>query len=175
MRKEKYLALYTGVYSRPRLARTLAVTDTVITYLTVAVYGFFLGYLSFGDLVLGLQFLAVTATPFVIITIMRRVINAPRPYEAFEHDALAQIKKSGKAGHAFPSRHVASSFIIGSALCFIHLPAGISLIAGISLMALGVILGACRVLLGRHFIRDTVVGGILGGIAGVVGMLITMI
>ena len=169
MRKEKYLALYTGVYSRPRLARTLAVTDTVITYLTVAVYGFFLGYLTFGDLVLGLQFLAVTATPFVIITIMRRVINAPRPYEAFEHDALAQIKKSGKAGHAFPSRHVASCFIIGSALCFIHLP------AGISLMALGAILGACRVLLGRHFIRDTVVGGILGGIAGVVGMLITMI
>lgn len=169
MRKEKYLALYTGVYSRPRLAKTLAVTDTVITYLTVAVYGFFLGYLIFGDLVLGLQFLAVTATPFVIITVMRRVINAPRPYEAFEHDALAQIKKSGKAGHAFPSRHVASSFIIGSALCFIHLP------AGISLMALGVILGACRVLLGRHFIRDTVVGGILGGIAGVVGMLITMI
>lgn len=169
MRKEKYLALYTGVYSRPRLAKTLAVTDTVITYLTVAVYGFFLGYLTFGDLVLGLQFLAVTATPFVIITIMRRVINAPRPYEAFEHDALAQIKKSGKAGHAFPSRHVASSFIIGSELCFIHLP------AGISLMALGAILGACRVLLGRHFVRDTVVGGILGGIAGVVGMLITMI
>lgn len=169
MRKEKYLALYTGVYSRPRLAKTLAVTDTVITYLTVAVYGFFLGYLTFGDLVLGLQFLAVTATPFVIITIMRRVINAPRPYEAFEHDALAQIKKSGKAGHAFPSRHVASSFIIGSALCFIHLP------AGISLMALGAILGACRVLLGRHFLRDVTVGVVLGVISGVGGMLITMI
>ena len=175
MRKEKYLALYTWVHSRPRLARTLAVTDTVITYLTVAVYGFFLGYLVFGDLITGLRFLAVTATPFVIITLVRHLINAPRPYEVFEHDALAQIKKSGKAGHAFPSRHVASVFIIGSALCFVCLPAGISLIAGISLMALGAILGACRVLLGRHFVRDTVVGGILGVISGVGGMLITMI
>ena len=169
MRKEKYLALYTGVYSRPRLAKTLAVTDTVITYLTVAVYGFFLGYLTLGELVLGLQFLAVTATPFVIITIMRRVINAPRPYEAFEHDALAQIKKSGKAGHAFPSRHVASVFIIGSALCFVCLP------VAIPLLVLGFVLAACRVALGRHFLRDVTVGVVLGVISGVGGMLITMI
>ena len=169
MRKEGYLALYTGVYSRPRLAKALAVTDTVITYLTVAVYGFFIGYLVFGNTVLGLQFLAVTATPFVIVTIMRRVINAPRPYEVIEHDALATLKSGGKQGHAFPSRHVASSFIIGSALLFISPP------VGISVMALGAVLGFCRVALGRHFLRDVIVGAVIGGIAGTVGMLITMI
>jgi membrane-associated phospholipid phosphatase len=169
MRKEKYLALYTWVHSRPRLARTLSVTDTVITYLTVAVYGFFLGYLVFGDLITGLRFLAVTATPFVIITLVRHIINAPRPYEVFEHDALAHLVQSGKKGHAFPSRHVASVFIIGSALCFVCLP------VAIPLLVLGFVLAACRVALGRHFLRDVTVGVVLGVISGVGGMLITMI
>ena len=170
MRKEKYIALYEGVYSRPALAKALSVLDTVITYLTVAVYGFFLGYLLFGDnTVRGLHFLAVTATPFVIVTLMRRIINAPRPYEVFEHAALAPLKSKGKSGCSFPSRHVASSFIIGSALCFVMWP------VGVAIMTLGLILGFCRVALGRHFVRDVIVGGIIGGIAGTVGMLITMI
>ena len=169
MRKEKYLALYTRVYSRGGIKTALTVTDALITYLTVAVYGFFLGYLVFSDLVAGLHFLAVTATPFIIITLVRHLVNAPRPYEVFEHDALAPLKQNGKKGHSFPSRHVASVFIIGSALCFICLP------VGIPLLALGLVLAACRVLLGRHFLRDVTVGVVLGVISGVVGMLITMI
>ena len=169
MRKEKYIALYEGVYSRPALAKALSVLDTVITYLTVAVYGLFLGYLLVGDTVRGLHFLTVTATPFVIVTLMRRVINAPRPYQVFECDALAPLLQNGKRGHAFPSRHVASSFIIGSALCFVMWP------VGVAIMTLGVLLGICRVALGRHFVRDVIVGGVIGGIAGAVGMLITMI
>ncbi|MBR5449054.1 MAG: phosphatase PAP2 family protein [Clostridia bacterium] len=170
MRKEAYLALYTGVYSRPRLAKALAVISTVITYITVAVYGFFLGYLIFGDdTVRGLQLLAVTATPFVIVTLMRRIINAPRPYEVLECEALAPLSEVGRKGSSFPSRHMASSFIVGSSLCFIYLP------AGIAVMSLGILLGFCRVALGRHFLRDVIVGGVIGGIAGTVGMLITMI
>ena len=174
MRKEAYLALYTGVYSRPWLAKALAVISTVITYITVAVYGLFLGYLLYKDLlykdtVRGLQFLAVTATPFVIVTLMRRIINAPRPYEVIECEALAPLSEVGRKGSSFPSRHMASSFIVGSSLCFICLP------AGIAVMSLGILLGFCRVALGRHFLRDVIVGGVIGGIAGTVGMLITMI
>ena len=169
MRKETYLALYTGVYSRPRLAKALAVASTVITYITVAVYGLFLGYLLYRDTVRGLHFLAVTATPFVIVTLMRRIINAPRPYEVLECEALAPLSEVGRKGSSFPSRHMASSFIVGSSLCFIYLP------AGIAVMSLGILLGFCRVALGRHFLRDVIVGGVIGGIAGAVGMLITKI
>ncbi len=166
MRKEKYLSLYTAVYSRRGLSGALHASSEIITYLTVAIYGIFIGYTAVDNLALCLSFLAVTATPFVAVTVMRRVINAPRPYEVFECDPLSELKKKSKSGSSFPSRHVASSFIIGSALCF-ELPA-----VGIATLALGVVLGVCRVLLGRHFIRDVIVGAVIGGISGSVGMLI---
>ncbi len=166
MRKEKYLSLYTAVYSRRGTIKFLSVLSEVITYLTVAAYGLFIGFCAVDNLPLCLSFLAVTATPFVAITLMRRAINAPRPYEVFECDALSSLKEKGKSGSSFPSRHAASSFIIGSALCFTA-PA-----AGVVILALGVLLCVCRVLLGRHFIRDVVVGAVIGGISGTLGMLI---
>ena len=169
MRKESYLALYTAVYSRRTLARILHILSEAATYLTVAAFGCFIGYTAVKNLTLCLSVLAVTATPFVAITLMRKIINAPRPYEAFEHEALAKLKEKGRRGCAFPSRHVASAFIIGSALCFILPP------VGISILALGVVLGVCRVALGRHFIRDVITGAAIGGISGTVGMLIVNI
>ncbi len=166
MRKEKYLSLYTAVYSRRTLSGILRVLSEVITYLTVAAYGVFIGFCAVKDTPLCLSFLAVTATPFIAVTVMRRVINSPRPYEVFECEELSYLKEKGKRGSSFPSRHVASSFIIGSALTFVVPP------VGIVILALGALLGACRVLLGRHFIRDVIVGAAIGTLSGVIGMLI---
>lgn len=169
MRKEGYLALYTAVYSRRGLAKFLTVLSEAATYLTVAAFGCFLGYTLVKNLALCLSVLAVTATPFVAVTLMRKIINAPRPYEVLDHGAIEHLNQKGRRGCAFPSRHVASAFIIGSAFCFILPP------VGIAILALGVILGVCRVALGRHFIRDVVVGAVIGGISGTVGMLIVNI
>ena len=39
-------------------------------------------------------------------------------------------------------------------------------------MALTVILGAARVLLGIHFIRDVIAGGLIGIVSGIIGLLV---
>ena len=166
MRKENYIKMYTAVYKKPHLSVFLNALSLVITCLTVLTYSAFAVYFAITDTLFGIKLITVSAIPFFAVTLMRRVIDAPRPYQIFECEGLAPLTEGGKRGDSFPSRHVASSFIIGSAFTFI-LPW-----VGITLMALGVILGACRVLLGRHFLRDVIVGAIIGGISGAVGMLI---
>lgn len=169
MSESKYLKMYDAVYSRKWLVTLLNIVRWAITALTIVTYGWFLGYSVVKDLMLSVYLLVVTAVPFIAVSVMRRIINAPRPYEVFDCDALLAVKLSGGAGRSFPSRHVASVFIIGSAFTFV-VP-----YVGIILMCLGILLAACRVLLGIHFIRDAIVGAIIGGASGVIGMLIVNI
>lgn len=169
MSETKYLEMYGAVYSRKWLVTLLNVIRWVITALTIVTYGWFIGYSFVKDLKLSIFLLVVTAVPFIAISVMRRIINAPRPYEVFDCEALLPVKVSGGSGRSFPSRHVASVFIIGSAFTFV-VP-----YVGIILLCLGVVLAACRVLLGIHFLRDAIVGAVIGGAAGVIGMLIANI
>ena len=101
--------------------------------------------------------------PFVALTVMRLVINAPRPYELLE---FYEKKPKNKSGRSFPSRHVFSVFVIGTVM----IPT--SAFLGAALLVLGAALGAMRVLLGVHFIRDVVAGALIGVLSGVVGLLV---
>lgn len=158
--------MYAAVFSRPKLAKFLNVSYWVVTIFTMMAFGWYVGYEFIKDTMLSVYLLVITAIPFIAVTVMRKVINAPRPYEVFDCEELEYLRELGRKGQSFPSRHVASSFIIGSALCFAELH------AGIIVLALGVLLAVLRVLLGRHFIRDVIVGAVIGGIAGSVGMII---
>ena len=170
MKKESYLSVYRAVYSRPWLATSLEVLSLTVTALTVLVYSCTLAYMAvLVDALLALKYLAVTAIPFLLVTLVRHIINAPRPYEVFDCEYLLPLRERGRGAHSFPSRHVASSMIIGASLTFV------CPWVGALLMILGIALGACRVLLGRHFLRDVLAGGVIGAISGVVGMLIVNI
>ena len=163
---EKYLKIYSAVYSRPRLKTFLSALYWVATVTVVGGYGWYIGYNFIRDFLLSVYLLVVTAVPFVAVSIMRKVINAPRPYEVFDCDELDTLREYARRGTSFPSRHVASAFIISSALTFV-IP-----LLGIIILCLGVLIAVLRVLLGRHFIRDVIVGAVIGGIAGTVGMLL---
>ena len=169
MSETKYLKMYGEIYSRPRLVTLLNVVRWSITVLVLITYGWFIGYSLVKDLRLSIYLLVVTAVPFLAVSIMRKIINAPRPYEVFDCDALIPLRVSGRGGCSFPSRHVTAIFVIGSAFTFV-VP-----YVGIIILCLGIVLAACRVLLGIHFLRDAIVGAVIGGIAGVVGMLIYQI
>ena len=93
---------------------------------------------------------------------MRHVLDLPRPCNVFEIDFLP----SKKQGKSFPSRHVFSAFSIGTALCFVALP------LGVTTLILGVASAICRVCLGNHFIRDVIAGALIGVGCSVIGMLI---
>ena len=93
---------------------------------------------------------------------MRRVINAWRPYQTYDLDALITSAPHRKSGSSFPSRHVFSSFLIGM-IAFGYVP-----VLGVITLALGLVLAVSRVCLGIHFIRDVVCGALIGIVSGTV-------
>ena len=104
-------------------------------------------------------YLFVPASGFVILTLLRKKINAPRPYEVWE---IVPLLDRDSPGQSMPSRHVFSATIISMAC--LHA----SLIVGFILLILSVFLGLVRVLGGVHFPKDAVVGYICGLVCGVI-------
>ena len=120
-------------------------------------------HLATSDLIDALLTVAVSGVPFIILTMVRGFINAPRPYEliGFYKDSPPK----GKCGKSFPSRHVFSIFLIAT-LTFTHLP-----VLSLILLVLGAALAVSRVLLGIHFMRDVIAGALSGVASGVIGLL----
>ena len=125
---------------------------------------FVFGVLLFSSELRAAMTLAVlAAVPFLALTLIRYLCNAPRPYELISFYAIPPKKKKGKS---FPSRHVFSAFLI-AVLAFPTLPVLSSV-----LLLLGVALAVSRVLLGIHFIRDVLAGAVIGAISGAIAHLI---
>ena len=160
--KNKYEKVLYRVYSDEGLAETLRVGSLAIV--AISVYLFFthcLKLLESSPIYL-IETLIITGVPFVALTVMRLMINAPRPYELLE---FYEKKPKNKAGRSFPSRHVFSVFVIATVM----MPT--SAFLGSLLAVLGVALAVMRVLLGVHFIRDVAAGAAIGVISGVIGLL----
>lgn len=107
-----------------------------------------------------LRCVLVPGVSFAAVTLVRRWINAPRPYEALEIDPI--IHKDTK-GQSLPSRHVFSMFVI--AVTYLWIQPWM----GVILLLLGVVLAVLRVLGGVHFPRDVLVGALCGIGSGLVG------
>lgn len=107
--------------------------------------------------------LAVSAFGFVLVSVVRRIINAPRPYEKYD---FYEVLPKQKCGSSFPSRHVFSAFIIGT-LAFAASP-----FLAIPALLMGLLMAVCRVLLGIHYIRDVAVGALVGAVLGIIGIII---
>ena len=125
-----------------------------IVYLTLLVTTYFQE--GFGKQVLIYVF--ISATGFVILSLLRKKINAPRPYEEWD---IKPLLDRDSPGQSMPSRHVFSATIISMAC--LHA----SLSVGVILLILSVFLGLVRVLGGVHYPKDVVVGYICGLVWGV--------
>jgi membrane-associated phospholipid phosphatase len=170
--KEQYVpknrfekALY-SVYKNDTLNPILHVLSYAIVALTAYAFIWRTVNLIVSDIWQAVWLLLVTGVPFVLVSIARRLINAPRPYELLE---FYQQKPKAKCAQSFPSRHVFSVTVIG--VCLIPW----SLFVGIGILLLGVALASIRVLLGIHFIRDVVAGAAIGVLSGVIGLLLNHI
>lgn len=105
-----------------------------------------------------LMYVFVPASGFVILSLLRKKLNAPRPYEVWE---IVPLLDRDSPGQSMPSRHVFSATIISMA-CLHD-----SLIVGFILLILSVFLGLVRVLGGVHYPKDVVVGYACGLVWGV--------
>ena len=126
-----------------------------IVYLTLLATTYFQE--GFGKQILIYVF--IPATGFVILSLLRKKINAPRPYEEW---TIKPLLDRDSPGQSMPSRHVFSATIISMAC--LHA----SLCIGIILLVLSALLGLVRVLGGVHYPKDVVVGYICALVWGVI-------
>ena len=103
-------------------------------------------------------YIMVPASGFVLLTLIRKWINQPRPYEAWE---IIPLLDKDSAGNSMPSRHVFSATIISMACLHANLP------VGLILLVLSALLGLVRVLGGVHYPKDVLVGYACGLIWGI--------
>ena len=141
-----------------RLLRTFNRFMTVvmpIVYLTLLTTIYFRE--GFGKQVL--MYVFIPASGFVILSLLRKKVNAPRPYEEW---TIKPLLDRDSPGQSMPSRHVFSATIISMAC--LHA----SLSVGVILLVLSALLGLVRVLGGVHFPKDVVVGYICALVWGVI-------
>ena len=101
----------------------------------------------------------IPASGFVILSLLRKKINAPRPYEVWD---ITPLLDRDSLGQSMPSRHVFSATIIS----MVALHASLSL--GGILLVFSALLGLARVSGGVHYLKDVVVGYIFGLVWGVI-------
>ena len=149
------------IENRPIFLRLLRAFNRFMTIVMPMIYLTLLAitYLQEG---LGKQagiYLFIPASGFVILSFLRKKINAPRPYEEWD---IKPLLDRDSPGQSMPSRHVFSASIISMAC--LHA----SLSVGLILLILSAILGLVRVLGGVHYPKDVVVGYIYGLVWGVI-------
>ena len=166
-REDKLLSLYRRVYSMPKFVRILKILGALSVFYVAGVFLYGVAVLVYsGQYLFALHLSLVTAIPFLVVSLMRVLIDSPRPYEFFDIPELEEMRKCRKRGKSFPSRHVFSAFLIGTLWLYFNT------LYGIVAIILGLFIATERVILGIHFPRDVIVGAIIGTLSGVIGILI---
>ena len=159
--QEWYDHMAANIENKPIFLRLLRVFNRLMTVVIPIVYLTLLATTYFQE-GLGRQILIyvfIPASGFVILSLLRKKINAPRPYEVWE---IIPLLDRDSPGQSMPSRHVFSATIISMAC--LHA----SLSVGFILLVLSAFLGLVRVLGGVHYPKDVVVGYICALVWGVI-------
>ena len=130
--------------------------------MTVAMPLVYLALLVTTYLQLGLSqqvgiYVLIPATGFVMLSLFRKKINHPRPYETWN---ISPLLEKDSSGQSMPSRHVFSATIISMACLHASLP------VGLACLLFSALLGLVRVLGGVHYPKDVLVGYACGLVWG---------
>ena len=138
MTKEQYIKITEPLRSNQERAKRVTSLNHMLTALVFCVYPLYL-FMLFTDKNPWLwRAILVPAVSFVGLSVVRKIINAPRPYEKFDMPPVLEKDTKGKS---FPSRHVFSIFLIGTTFYFCcPIPE-----IGILILILGVLLACLRV------------------------------
>lgn len=160
MTKEQYEAISRPFRGRPGAVQGLKAFNRVLTLSCYLLYpALLLWALVTWDPRLE-RLVLVPAVSFLALSLFRRGLNRPRPYEALD---IVPLIPRDKKGESFPSRHVFSVFVIAMTWGWVCPP------VGWLLCVVGVLLAITRVVAGIHFPRDVLAGALLGVACGWVG------
>lgn len=104
----------------------------------------------------------VPAVVFILVTILRKLINRQRPYEKYN---IPSVFEKDTLGQSMPSRHTASAFIISLAILNLNIYLGIIFLVFSFLIALS------RLLAGVHFISDVLAGAVISLLFSIIFLL----
>ncbi len=134
--------------------------DRVLTAVTYLCYPLLIVFVLWRNGRIPWRALWVPASWLVLVSLTRRLIDRPRPYERLNIEPLIAKKTKGRA---MPSRHAFSVWVIAVTAWWLLPPLG----AVLSVVA--VLLCFVRVLGGVHDEWDVAVGAFVGVAAGVLG------
>lgn len=141
----------------PAGVRRLNRINTLLTGAVYAAYPLFLLWLIWNRDSRWIKAAAVPAVFFVLLSVVRKWINRPRPYETWNLSPLIRKDTSGKS---MPSRHVFSCTVIAMVFLSVSLPLGIFFLIWSCALAL------IRVLGGVHYPSDVLAGFVMGVLSG---------
>ncbi len=163
---ERDCALEHHLRAASPFAKRLGIVNKALTALGYVAYPTLLILLFFFDRVLLVRCISVPAIAFVVVTVIRSVYNAPRPYET---PGVEPLFPKSTLGKSFPSRHTFCMFMIAFSW-MTWVPWG--LIVGGILTVLACVMARIRVLARVHFARDVIAGALFAALFAVVGYLV---
>lgn len=156
--------LLRAVYASEKKKKCLSLIGKICVGLNVVFFALVLAILALGDEWWDSVIVAqVAAIGYLTVTLLRKLLDRPRPYEVYD---FYIEKPKEKHGQSFPSRHCYSAFVI-TTLAWLVSP-----LVTLGLFVLGGLICVTRVLCGIHFVRDVLVGGLIGVAFGATGVLI---
>lgn len=157
---KKYPSVYDYFTSSDTRIKALKIFKTLSTVIMYAAYVILLAYLAFSRDMRIIKAIAVPAFVFLLVTAVRKGINAPRPYEKYP---IKPVLPKATKGKSCPSRHTACAVVIALACLYVNIP------AGIFLLLLAAAIAVSRPLMGVHFPLDVIFGALLAIIPAVIG------
>ena len=162
MNKERYEKWMRYWKTHPEKTRAVLFLDTQLSISFVFAYMILL-FLTrgTGEFV---PLLAVPAVAFLLLSLLRTLINSPRPSEVYGIHASAPYVKTN---HSFPSRHAFSAFMIAFSAFY----AGFFYL-GVILLVFAALVASLRVIIGLHFVADVSAGALAALAAALIGYLL---
>ena len=164
MKKETYIKMVNNVREHKHLVRALVFANQILTgiiYISFPILLFALTYNKMWNKLI--RIVLVCGIPFVLLSIFRYFFNAKRPYAMYDYEPIVAKEKEGQS---MPSRHVFSAFVIAFAFAYINWK------FSIIFFVVAVLIAVHRVIVGVHFIKDVVVGALVGIVSGIIGFFI---
>ncbi|HAM16844.1 MAG TPA: phosphatase PAP2 family protein [Eggerthellaceae bacterium] len=143
--------------------RVVGLLDRGLVALVACGYGGALAWLAVCQDARILRAVLVPLATFLLVTVVRKLLDAPRPYEQFDIDPI--IRKDTR-GLSLPSRHIASAVIIAFALAWLN-----PLWGALGFVACAVV-AFTRIVGGVHFPRDVAAAAVLSALCGLVGFFV---
>lgn len=146
-----YRTMLAYIRQFPLLEKTILLITKFFPLITFMIYPCVCLYLLWSGNPLLIETIWKPLAAFSVVTLFRKMVNRPRPYDAMNIQPLIGHKHD----ESFPSRHTVSAFIIALVCLPVNLYLGVFALIVASMMSL------CRILAGVHYISDVLVSVII--------------